>query len=106
MLFFLVPVIEIVIISSLLIFMFALMAFGMAYIITPESFSADIRNAGVGLCSASNRLGCMLAPIIASYTLSLVDGDWLVVGIFGISMLIAGLCGMALKETKGVNIEL
>lgn len=64
-----------------------------------------MRNAGVGICSAANRLGSLLAPLVTSLLIDAVNGDWLVVILFGISMGLAGTFGMLVKETKGTNIE-
>lgn len=94
-----------VLLSSTLFYFFTLMAYSVQYAYTPESFPADIRNTGVGLCSASNRLASIISPVIAGGLLEMNHGTIAAVVVYSGSLLIAGVCGCMTKETRGANIE-
>ena len=94
-----------VLVSSTLFYLFSLMAYSVQYAYTPESFPADIRNTGVGLCSASNRLASVISPLIAGALLDTEHGTVGAIVLYSGSLFIAGLCGCMTKETKDANIE-
>lgn len=94
-----------VLLCSTLFYFFSLMAYSVQYAYTPESFPADIRNTGVGLCSASNRLASVISPLIAGGLLETQYGTIAAVVVYSGSLFLAGACGCMTKETKGANIE-
>ena len=94
-----------VFVCSTLFYFFSLIAYSVQYAYTPESFPADIRNTGVGLCSASNRLASIFSPLIAGALLDSPYGTLAAVVLFSLSLFLAGMCGCMTKETKGADIE-
>lgn len=94
-----------VLLCSTLFYFFSLMAYSVQYAYTPESFPADIRNSGVGLCSASNRLASVISPLIAGILLEMQHGLIAAVVVYSCSLFLAGACGCMTKETRGANIE-
>lgn len=79
------------------------MVYSVQYAITPESFPADVRTAGVGICSGFNRLGSAIAPIVSS---SLIENSGGIQGpslFFGLFCLLGGVAAMFVRETRGRN---
>lgn len=91
--------------STFLFYFFSLMAYSVQYTITPESFPSEVRNTGVGVCSSANRLGALIAPSVSALLLSMSGGVTLPVVIFSLSLIIAGIVGAFLKETKNQNAD-
>lgn len=92
-----------VLLCSTLFYMFGLVAFSVQYTYTPESFPADVRNTGVGFCSAANRLASIISPLLAGALLDRGEGDAIL--LYSASLCAAGLLGALTRETKGADIE-
>lgn len=92
-----------VLLCSTLFYLFGLVAFSVQYTYTPESFPADVRNTGVGFCSAANRLASIVSPLLAGALLDRGAGDAII--LYSASLCIAGLLGALTRETKGADIE-
>ena len=92
-----------VLLCSTSFYLFGLVAFSVQYTYTPESFPADVRNTGVGFCSAANRLASIVSPMLAGALLDRGAGSAII--LYSASLCIAGLLGLLTKETKGADIE-
>ncbi|XP_041363345.1 solute carrier family 22 member 6-A-like, partial [Gigantopelta aegis] len=73
-------------------------SFGLMFMYTPELFPINLRNVGLGMCSAFARIGGMLAPfasLLAGYAF------WAPGTIFGMCCLAVAVLVTFLPETTG-----
>ncbi|KAF0313894.1 Solute carrier family 22 member 21 [Amphibalanus amphitrite] len=76
-------------------------AFSLAYVYTAELYPDSLRALGVGVASATGRVGSILAPFIAD----LGQGDTtLPLCIFGVAGLVSAGLTMLLPETSGQDL--
>lgn len=77
-----------------------IMGYSAVYTITPESFSPDIRNIGVGVPNSASKVACIICPVFTGYMLTQNNGFeislMVFAGLFGLS----GLSALFLKETR------
>jgi MFS family permease len=91
--------------STFLFYFFSLMAYSVQYTITPESFPSEVRNTGVGVCSSANRLGALIAPSVSALLFSMSGGVFLPVVVYSVSLILAGVVAVFLRETKNANTD-
>lgn len=82
------------------------MGWSAAYTITPESYTTDIRNTGVGWANALAKLGGLVAPVIAGLMLELENGHTFILLTMSALFFMVGLLSISLKETRGRNVEI
>ncbi|KAJ8021306.1 Solute carrier family 22 member 13 [Holothuria leucospilota] len=77
---------------------FATMSFSLVYVWAAEMIPTSLRSSGIGLFSASSRIGGILVPLLL-----ILDEVWesLPVVLFGVLGIVAGLLCLVLPETKG-----
>jgi putative MFS transporter len=94
-----------VIVSSLIVSIFCMGAWGLTYAYTPELYPTKFRGAANGSSAALTRLAGFIAPFYTSYFLS---QDMIYVGLIGISILfiITGISNyISLPETKNKEVS-
>lgn len=79
-----------------------LMGIAAKNLITPESYTSDIRGKGVGFVTAISRITGIISPIYAGYVTKLF-GSEVTCASFGVAFLLAGVISMFLKETRKVK---
>ena len=78
------------------------------YTITPESIPTDVRNFGFGLCNSFLSVAMLIAPLISGALIQaygLSTGGLIAIFIYSLSLILAGVAGLFLKETKDISIE-
>ncbi|XP_069137751.1 organic cation transporter protein-like isoform X2 [Argopecten irradians] len=76
-------------------------SFALIFLYSPELYPTNVRNVGLGLCSAAARIGGMVAPysnIFASYVI------WGPGVVFGICCIVVALLALLLPETNGKEL--
>ncbi|XP_033750920.1 solute carrier family 22 member 3-like isoform X2 [Pecten maximus] len=76
-------------------------SFALLFLYTPELYPTNLRNVGLGFCSAAARIGGMIAPysnIFASYVL------WGPGVVFGICCILVAFLTLLLPETNGKEL--
>jgi nitrate/nitrite transporter NarK len=76
------------------------LAYSAIYTITPESFSTEIRNLGVGLANICARIGGISAPIVTGIMLGSANGFKIAVSLFAVLYGICSFVTLFLRETR------
>jgi putative MFS transporter len=84
---------------------FMIGAFGVIYTYTPELYPTSIRSTGMGLASASGRVGGLIAPLVIGFSYARIG----FVGVFTITtcVLFLGALSAAVlgRRTAGKSLE-
>lgn len=75
--------------------------FVVVYLYSSEMFPTVVRNAAIGVCSMSARIGSMVAPFVVGMK---IYGEWYPPILFGIPPILAGLSCFFLPETKDCEL--
>ncbi len=76
------------------------MGYSAIYTITPESYSTDVRNMGVGAANISARVSGVICPIFTGWLLTQSGGFELAITLFAILFGVTAVSSIPLKETK------
>jgi sugar phosphate permease len=78
----------------------AIMGYSAVYTITPESYSTDVRNMGVGAANICARVSGVICPIFTGWLLTEKGGFELAITLFAILFGVTAVSSIPLKETR------
>jgi putative MFS transporter len=78
----------------------AIMGYSAVYTITPESYTTDVRNLGVGAANICARVSGVICPIFTGWLLTQSGGFEVAITIFAALFAVTALSALPLKETR------
>ena len=93
-----------VLVFSLITNFLSCFPWAVVYTYTPEMYPTSIRTTGMGSCSVFTRLAGSITPVIG--TIMLEQGYFIPFLMYGLSLILAGICSFLLKkETYNVGLD-